>query len=314
MFTNARLKLTALYVLIVAIIVFGFSIFLYQSVGSNLRDASDDDFAGHDSHQHFVSNTLDSLQYELLFADLIIIVTSAGLSYVLAGRTLKPIQKSVEAQKVFAANASHELRTPLTVMRNDMEVFLRNTSQTKELAQKTMNSNLEEIERMSGIVENLLLLARSDNASLPTLAPLDVSILIKTMTRKMQSLADKKNIQIISKLPDSLMIQGNTALLERVMLNILQNSIEHTPQHGSITFETTQQDSQVIIRVIDTGSGIDEKDLPNIFTRFYKTESSNGSGLGLSIVKEIIDQHHGSISIESIKSKGTTVIIHLPVA
>jgi signal transduction histidine kinase len=314
MFTNARLKLTALYVLIVAIIVFGFSVFLYQSIGSNLRDASDDDFAGHDSHQHFVSNTLDSLQYELLFADLVIIITSAGLSYVLAGRTLRPIQKSVEAQKVFAANASHELRTPLTVMRNDIEVFLRNISQTKEQASKTMNSNLEEIERMSGIVENLLLLARSDNASVPVLVPLDASTLVKTMIKKMQSSADKKNIQLISKLPDSLMIKGNNALLERAILNILQNSIEHTPQYGSITFEMIQKDSQAIIRIIDTGSGIDEKDLPNIFTRFYKAESSNGSGLGLSIVKEIIDQHHGSISIESIKNKGTTVIIHLPMA
>ena len=314
MFKNARLKLTVLYVLIVAVIVFGFSIFLYQSIGHNLRDVSDDDFAGPEFHQHFVANTLDTLQYELLFADLIIIIASAGLSYMLAGRTLKPIQKSVEAQKAFAANASHELRTPLSVMRNDMEVFLRNPNQTKELASRTMNSNMEEVERMSGIVENLLLLARSDNGVKPTLSTVDLTGLVKKMVEKVEPLAKKKNIQFKFVSQGTLSIKGDSASFERAILNILQNSIEHSSMGGSITIETAKSGSQAIIKVIDTGSGIDEKDLPHIFTRFYKSEISTGSGLGLSIVKEIVEQHEGEILIESVKGKGTTVVITTPLA
>lgn len=312
MFKSARLTLTILYMLIVAIIVFGFSIFLYQSIGRNLQDASDDDFAGHVSHQHFVQHTLDSIQYEIIFADLIIIVTSAGLSYMLAGWTLQPIQKSVEAQKAFAANASHELRTPLAVIRNDTEVFLRNPAQSKELAVKTMESNMEEVDRMSGIVENLLLLARSDNGLKPSLETVDLTALLHKMVEKIKPLAEKKNIQIDFTPKETLAIRGNSSSLERAILNLLQNSIEHSSSLSLITIETSQKDSQVVIKVIDTGAGIDEKDLPHVFTRFYKSETSSGSGLGLSIVKEIIDYHAGEVAIESVKNKGTTVTVIIP--
>ena len=311
-FFKARLKLTLLYIIIVAIIVFGFSGFLYRSIGQNLKDAHDDEFAGVESHRHFVENTLVYVKDDLILADLVILILTAGLSFILAGKTLKPIQLSVEAQRVFAANASHELRTPLAVMRNDIEVFMRGTSSIGETS-RTMNSNLEEIERMSGIVENLLMLARSDNASLPTLSKLDVSALSKTMVQKMQSQAHKKNIKLILKSSEPLMIRGDSALLERAMLNILQNSIEHTPPGGSITVETVKKDAEIAISIVDTGSGIHQKDLPHIFTRFYKTESSGGSGLGLSIVKEIVEQHDGSISVESVHGKGTTVTVRFSI-
>ncbi len=312
-FLKARIKLTALYVLIVAIIIFGFSIFLYQSIERNLKDASDDDFADTGSHQHFVQHTLDSVQSELILADIFILIVTASFSFFLAGKTLKPIQESVEAQKAFASNASHELRTPLAVMRNDIEVYLRNNSPAKELTKETMSSNLEEIGRMSTIVEDLLLLARSDNKLL--LEPTDINIndLVKNTLDRMRSIANAKNIKLVYTPSGPFTIHGVTGSLERMILNILQNAIDNTQGGGSVNAKVEKDGSQVIMYITDTGSGIAPGKLPHIFKRFYKGDSGNGTGLGLSIVKGIVDEHGGEVSVESTLGKGTTVIIKLPI-
>jgi two-component system sensor histidine kinase CiaH len=308
-FLRARLKLTALYVVIIAIIIFGFSLFLYRSIEHNLNYADDDDFVGVESHHHFVANTLPSVENDLILADISILVIAAGLSFVIAGKTLKPIQLSVEAQKAFAANASHELRTPLAVMRNDIEVHLRNNSPTRELAEKTMSSNLEEIKRMSGIVEDLLLLARSDNHIIPKHTAVDMVAVVKNVLQRITPLAESKKIELVYTSIDEAMINGDRTQLERVVLNILQNSIDHTPENGSITVEMKKEKSHIALAIIDTGFGIPTKDLPHIFTRFYKGNSATGIGLGLPIVKGIVTEHRGDISVESTEGQGTKVLI-----
>lgn len=312
-FLRARFKLTALYVVIVAVIVFGFSLFLYQSIKGNLRDASDNDFADIESHQHFSQDTLGQIKDDLILADFVILIITAGLSYVLAGKTLKPIQQSVEAQKVFASNASHELRTPLAVMRNDIEVYLRNNSPTKEMTQETMKSNLEEIKQMSGIVEDLLLLARLDNKLAPKYKEVDIDIVIKKIIERIKNLTDSKDIKLAYSNISPTVIRGDHNQLERAILNILQNSVDHAKEGGSIDIKVEKDGDKIVLNIADTGKGIAEKDLPHIFTRFYKGDSATGTGLGLSIVKEIIDKHNGDISIKSILDKGTTVIINLPI-
>ncbi len=313
-FLKARIKLTALYVLIVTIIIFGFSIFLYQSVDRNLKDASDDDFADVGSHQHFVQYTLNSVKSDLLLADFFILIVTAGFSFFLAGKTLKPIQQSIETQKTFASNASHELRTPLAVMRNDIEVYLRNNSPTKEMTHGTMKSNLEEIKHMSDIVEDLLLLARSDNQIASQRNEVDINTLVKNTLERMKLLALSKNIKLIYTSSGPFMIQGVQDLLERMVLNILQNSIDHTPNGGSISAKVEKDGLQIALYITDTGVGISPENLPHIFKRFYKGDSVTGTGLGLAIVKGIVDQHKGNVSIESVLGKGTTVIIKLPIA
>ncbi len=308
-FLKARLKLTTFYVVIIAIIVFGFSIFLYQSIGQNLRDARDDDFAGSEFRQHFVQNTLGSIQNELILADLVILITSAGLSFLLAGRTLKPIQQSVEAQKAFAANASHELRTPLAVMRNDIEVFMKNNYPTKELIHKTISSNLEELTHMSGIVEDLLLLARSENKITSKYKNIDFSTVVKNVVERMKPLTNNKGIKLTDEASGQFLIHGDQGQLERIVINIMQNSIDHTQSGGSIDVKVEKENSQISLLITDTGTGIAAKDLPHIFTRFYKGDFAKGTGLGLSIVKKIVDQHNAHISVESVEGKGTTVTI-----
>jgi two-component system sensor histidine kinase ResE len=110
------------------------------------------------------------------------------------------------------------------------------------------------------------------------------------------------------------MIQGVENSLERMVLNILQNAIDHTRSNGSISAKVEKDGSRVVIYITDTGSGIAPDKLPHIFKRFYKGDSNTGTGLGLSIVKGIADQHNGEVSVESTLGKGTTVIVKLPIS
>jgi signal transduction histidine kinase len=317
-FLKARLKLTALYVLIVAVIIVGFSIFLYQSVSHNLRDASDDEFADTGSHQQFVQNTLGLVGEEILLADIFILLASAGLSYALAGYTLRPIQRSVEAQKIFSENASHELRTPLAVMKNDAEVLLRNPQPTKDLMHKTLRSNIEEIDRMTKLAKDLLTLARSERSEASTMEVLDISEVAQSMAKKMRPLAESKGVGLAVDSGGSKKMLGNRTALEQILLNLLQNALEHTPAGGSIQATVAKVGVQVQVAIADNGRGIAQKDLPHIFERFYKggdaAKSVAGTGLGLSIVKELVQQHRGSIIIESTEGKGTTATVAFPLA
>jgi signal transduction histidine kinase len=308
----ARLKLTGTYVFILVVILLGFSITLYQNLERNLLDASDDDFSGIESHHHFVQNTLADVENEIILIDLIILIAAAGASYILAGYTLRPIQASMEAQRMFSENASHELRTPLAVMKNDMEVLLRNPNPAKDLVHKTLRSNIEEIDDLSQMAGDLLRLARSQNMTRIPKDTIDISSITTKIGEKMQPIASKKEITLRISQSGLLLIYGNVASIERILINLIQNAIDHTLAGGTVVVDVQSKGSSAIIEVSDTGTGISEKDLPHIFNRFYKGESASGSGLGLSIVKELINQHAGDVSIKSTKGVGTVVTITLP--
>jgi two-component system sensor histidine kinase CiaH len=313
-FLWARLKLTGIYVFILAVILLGFSLVLYQNLQRNLEDASEDNFPDVETHHHFVQNTLADVENEILIIDLIILFAAAGISYVLAGYTLRPIQNSMEAQKKFSENASHELRTPLAVMKNDMEVLLRNQNPTKDLIYKTLRSNIEEIDHMSQMTADLLQLAHSQNRMPASKNKIDISSIVRRVGEKMHPIASKKEVILNVTNNAPLAVMGDTASMERVLINIIQNAIEHTLKDGSVSVDVQSKKSQVIITVSDTGTGISKKDLPHIFERFYKGEGASSSGLGLSIVKELIIQHEGEIRIESTEGMSTIVTINLPAA
>ncbi len=316
-FLRARLKLTGIYVLILTIIVVGYSVFLYQNFNRSLVESSEDDFADATSQQHFIQTTLASVEGRIVLADLVIILLATGVSYVLAGYTLRPIQRSVEAQRAFAENASHELRTPLAVMRNDIEVLMRNRHSTADAVHSTLKSALEEIQGMSKMTEDLLVLARLGNHVGET-ENIDLIGFMEKFAVKMKPLAGAKNIALsfISDIPKDtpISVRGRAKDIERVLSNLVQNSLEHTPAGGTITLMISKEGSRAIIQVSDTGSGIAGKDITHIFERFYKGDSSSGTGLGLSIAKEIVEKHGGEISLESVKEKGTIATVRLPLA
>ena len=315
LFRNARLRLTALYVLIIAFVILGFSLFLYQGTVKNLSDAGDEDFSAPSAQQHFIASASDRLQRTLALSDIVILVIAAGIGYVLAGRTLKPVEESHEAQRLFAAQASHELRTPLAIMRNDIEVLLRDPRLPPEQVRMTLASSLEEIQKMTTMTEDLLLLARSESAPRAT-APVNMEKLLARIIGKLKPLTVQKGIALSMRGSFARPFQGNEQMLSRAIINIIQNSLEHTPAGGSVTIALSHKDLQGTIVITDSGSGISADDLPHVFSRFYKGASSSGhgTGLGLAIVKEIVEYHAGTVAIESEAGKGTSVTITLPLA
>jgi two-component system sensor histidine kinase ResE len=167
---------------------------------------------------------------------------------------------------------------------------------------------------MSKMTEDLLLIARSENHSSQSMERIDIAGLVRSTSERLRSLAVRKSIQLDVSSKTPVFIKGNEVRLERVITNLLQNAIEHTPESGSVTVRLTQEKLEALTTIADTGSGISEKDLPHIFERFYKGESASGSGLGLSIVKELVTQHGGTVALVSKKGSGTIVTVKLPVA
>jgi two-component system sensor histidine kinase CiaH len=315
-FFVARLKLTALYVGILSVIVLGFSLFIYEGVYHNLQDSGDDDFAGALSHQHFVAQAIHPIQDTLIFSDVLILVITAILSYFLAGRTLRPVQRSLEAQRLFSAEASHELRTPLAIMRNDIEVLLRSPRPSGEQMREILVSNAEEIQKMSNIVEDLLVLARSEHAGLSFESSVNIHELVGSVVEKMRTIAAQKDLEIQFSGDSTMFVRANPNALERAFLNIIQNSIDHTST-GKIMVHCERIKQSVRVSIEDSGSGISGEELPHVFTRFYKgryTQGKGGTGLGLAIVKEIVEQHKGTVLIKSTPAVGTTVSLSLPLA
>jgi two-component system sensor histidine kinase CiaH len=324
LFRRARLKLTGIYIIIIALIVFGFSLFLYQSTVKNFSEASADDFVATSSQDHFVAVASNKLQDTLIFSDIVILFFVTGIGYVLAGRTLRPVEASHEAQRLFAAHASHELRTPLAIMRNDIEVLLRDPKLTPSQVRLTLSSSLEEIQKMTEMTEDLLLLARSEE-TYRSVASISLEKIAARVAKRMRPLAEKQGITLTFEATSPISVRGNEDMLSRVLINIIQNSVEHTPPGGSvrIVLSTAEQkngsgttERLALLTIADTGTGIPAADLPHVFTRFYKgTESSQQrTGLGLAIVKEIVNTHGGSVDIESEIGTGTVVTIKLPLA
>jgi len=214
---------------------------------------------------------------------------------------------------MFAENASHELRTPLAVMRNDIEVLLRDPNPSRDLVRTTLKSALEEIDAMTQMTRDLLTLARSAREP-SAIEKVNMLQITQKVVEKINFAAQKKGVALVVAGDSSLYVRGNTSDLERVVINILQNAIVHTQAGGRVSLSVTQEKPDVVISVTDTGSGIGSKDIPYVFERFYKGENSQGTGLGLSIVKDLVSRHKGTIAIQSTRGKGTTVVIKLPLS
>lgn len=313
-FRHARLRLAGILVAILALIILGFSYALYRGFAVNLQDNAEGDFADTAAQQRVISATLAAEWNDILISDAVVLIVAAGVAYALAGRTLRPVRRAVEAQKAFAAHASHELRTPIAVVKNELEVLARNPRKTEADVDRSIADALEEITRMSDMAENLLALARSEQQPNESFERVELKALLADVKKSVDKLAQAKGIQLTLKDGGACVVTANRSDIERSLLNIVRNAIAYTPSEGSVTLSLESNAEQAFLRVADTGSGIAPGDLPHIFERFYKSASSTGSGLGLSIVKEAVERHGGDVRVESELGKGTTVTFVLPVA
>ena len=230
---------------------------------------------------------------------------------------IKRLKLSFQELNQFSADVSHELRTPLTVLQGEVEVALRG-DRTKEEYVKVLKSNLEEIKRLHRIVESLLFLSKAESGKiLYKLKELDALELILTIYSTVKSIADEKNIKIeIDGIP-GIIIKGDEDLLVQMFYNVIHNAIKYNKKGGKVSISIKDYENRVDFIIKDTGQGIPENQLKQIFHRFYRTDKSRarkegGFGLGLNIVKKIADIHNATINVESTVNKGTTFIISFP--
>lgn len=315
-FLRARIILTLYYILVVTLVMGIFSGLLYFALVGNIKESLKDQFYDEIIEQEVYTQTIDRVNDIMIWSDLSALVVVAGLGYFLAKRTLQPIQKTLDDQKRFSADASHELRTPLSVMQSEAEIILRDKDARTENYKKVLGSSLEEIGRMRKIIENLLLVARgSEKTNTGKFSEINLSLIIEEIVKKMEPMAKIKNLKWGGVVEPDLYILGNAYFMEHALSNIVQNAIEYTDQ-GEIAVRAFKKDGENFVEVADTGIGISEKDLPNVLKRFYKAsalplDKKSGAGLGLSIANEIITRHQGEIKIDSKLGQGTAVKINL---
>ncbi len=235
-------------------------------------------------------------------------------------RMIARLQAAFERQRQFTADASHELRTPLAVMRGDIEIALRR-ERTPQDYRSVLTSNLEEIIRLSRLVEDLLMLARADaGQAVLQCEPMDLEALCAQMVEYLAPLAEEKEQQLLYRPPETkpLTVKADAQRIKQMLLNLLDNALKYTPPRGTITLTLAAENDEAVLVVADTGRGIPEEDLPHIFDRFFRHSRSTsdktapGVGLGLSIVRWIVHSHSGKISVESRPGKGTKFTVRLP--
>ena len=221
-------------------------------------------------------------------------------------------------RKEFVADVSHELKTPITSIMGYADTLLE-CEYDKETQYKFLNVIASEARRMAKLVTDLLILSRYDNNKVKKeTTEFDLGELVKKCQEKLQLEINKKEHEVecfvTANVPP---VKADKDGIERVVLNILTNSIKYTKDGGNIKIYVGFVYNDAYIKVIDNGIGIPEEDLNRIFERFYRvdkarTREMGGTGLGLSIAKEILDQNNGSIDIKSEKGKGTEVVIRIP--
>ena len=229
-------------------------------------------------------------------------------------------RRFASAQQRFAADASHELRTPLTILRGEMELALTRP-RSLEVYQTTLASGVQEIDRMSRIVEGLSFLARHDADRLrsgpdPTLV--DIAPLARTILETYGRQAEEKQIRLHAPAEAATVrVPGSETQLQQLFSNLVDNALKYTPPGGSVTVSIAPgpSEEQCCVCVEDTGIGIAPEDLPHIFQRFWQADPSRrtgGSGLGLAICAQIVHLHSGTLSVRSTPGQGTCIQVILP--
>jgi len=218
----------------------------------------------------------------------------------------------------FSADASHELQTPLTILKGELEVALR-SSRTPEEYQVTLESALEEVNRIAHLVEGLLLLHRAEAGVLRMdRQQVDLEQLLREVYEQLQGVAHSRSVELRLGPIASASAPGDRELFRRLLLNLADNAIKYTPPNGIVTLGLQREGNWASIWVSDTGIGISREEQERIFQPFYRTldarsQNDRGTGLGLSIARSIAMAHGGTIQVQSTPGQGSTFSASIPI-
>jgi heavy metal sensor kinase len=228
---------------------------------------------------------------------------------------LSRLEDSFMSERRFIQDVSHELKTPLTILKGELEVALKKARTQDEYA-AILQSNLEETEKMSRIIGDLLTLARFDNRDVKLdHGPVSLKELLENITETLTPLAKKRGISINLAAGGDAVVNGDAGQLERLFINLLDNAVKYSRDGGSVTASVGTVGGRAVASVTDSGVGIKAEDLPHIFKRFYRADSSrssSGFGLGLAIAKSIAEAHGAEIKAESVPGRGSTFTVLFP--
>lgn len=332
LFHSARLRLTGWYILIIAGIVISFSYVIFSRFSAEIDRYSQLEQA----HLRAVAPMLPSGKYmvddslieelrdrtliNLIIIDGAIILFAGAISYWLAGRTLEPIENMVEEQKRFTSDASHELRTPLAAIKIETEVALRDKDLSLANAKAQLKSNIEEVDRLRVLTDSLLVLGRHSKVEADkVMEPIDLSDSVADALKKVSAVAKSKSITINSS-GEKLVVDGDRAGLSDLITILLDNAVKYSNSESEVNVRWLEKSKEARLSVEDSGLGIRPDDLAHIFDRFYRADSARlrqdagGHGLGLSIAKQIVENHHGVILVSSEVGKGTTFTVKIPLS
>ncbi len=334
MFKQARLKLTIWYLLIIMVISLSFSGLIYQLINMEInRFANSQRFRIERRLQDFdqimpkpsivvdsdlITDSQKRLLQNLTLINGFIFILSGSLSYLLAGRTLRPIQKMTEEQKRFISDASHELKTPLTGLKSLFEVSLRDKKINLAEAKNVIKEGLSQTNQLQLLSDSLLELNYLSSSSSLSQESISIKKIMTETVKKIKPKADFKKIIIKTKTVSG-EITVDHQKIEELFLILLDNAIKYSPESRPIKFMAHKANKNIIFKVIDQGIGISKKDLPFIFDRFYQADnartkgSNSGYGLGLCIAKTIVKQHQGQIKVNSLLGRGSEFQIILPI-
>lgn len=229
----------------------------------------------------------------------------------------KDLKRLKNERNEFLANVSHELRTPLTYLKGYTDIINRDTTSEEDRIRYTQIIQ-EETEHLAGLIKTLFELAKIDqNEFAIKKEKVEFDALIQKIVERIYPAIEERNIEFSYSCPNNVIITIDPERIQQVLLNILDNAIKYTPRGNHVRLEVVQNKNEVLTIISDTGEGIAEEDMPYIFERLYRAEKSRsrskgGSGLGLTIAKEIVELHTGRMEVESEPGEGTAFNISLP--
>jgi signal transduction histidine kinase len=267
--------------------------------------------------------TLQVMLAVLLGGGLVVVLVAFGFGAVYARRALVPIRESLSNQRTslrrqreFAADASHELRTPLTVIRSSVDYLQRHRGEPVEAVGSALEDIDDEVGHMTSIVEDLLLLARSDSGAVELEhVPVDLGDVAADGASALGKPATDRGVRVEVH-PQPAVVSGDPARLRQLVMILVDNAIRHSPADGRVGVEVRADVGGASLTVEDDGPGIRPEDLPHLFERFYRAHGApgGGTGLGLAIAAWIVDRHGGEIEVANRAEGGARFVVHLPAA
>lgn len=326
-------KLAATYLAIIMLMSLSFSVMIYKASANQLGrpiPSTTQELPSMDTNirpfneevrkavEKRFAETRDAVLLRLVWLNLGVLIVGSAVSYLLARRSLRPIEEAMDAQTQFVSDASHELRTPLTVLQTTNEVALRKKNLKNSEARELIAHNVDEVKKLKDLSDSLLNLLKTSDKEV-ALSRINLQDVINEALPHIVRIAQQKNIMVEDEVP-SLFVYSNKVLLARIITILLDNAVKYSEDSKPVKLIAKKIDGHIQIDVVDQGIGIKASDVPHLFRRFYRADKSRsgsdtpGYGLGLSIADKTAKQMGVKIKVISTIGEGSTFSLRIPTA